>query len=378
MRYKILFISSWFPNKLEPTNGNFVQRHAESVALFHDVEILHAMGDPTQKENFYFDEKNINGVRTLVVYYKHTRNPIINFNRRMKAYKLGFKKLNRPSLIHANIVQNSMLFATYLRSRLGIPFVVSEHWSGLQKRNRHLLSKSKLAIAKFIANRAEYMIPVSTMLKNELQEAGIGKRFEVVENVVDTSLFKVKENNLDEPFIFLHLSNLVSLKNPQRIIKAAVRLREEFQNFELHIGGDGNIDKLNTWIEEADAKQFIKSFGEQTLSQVAEKMRKSTCFVLFSDYENLPCVLLESMSSGTPVISTNVGGVSEILKPEFGALINQTDEELYQAMKSALEGNLTSASSNLLHQHIEENYSKTKIAEKFDVIYRKILENKAQ
>ena len=52
---KILFISSWFPNKLEPTNGNFVQRHAEAVALKHDVEILHTIGDFNQKETFVFD-----------------------------------------------------------------------------------------------------------------------------------------------------------------------------------------------------------------------------------------------------------------------------------------------------------------------------------
>ena len=57
MRYKILFISSWFPSKIEPTNGNFVQRHAEAVSRLYDVEILHAIGDPNQEENYFFDEK---------------------------------------------------------------------------------------------------------------------------------------------------------------------------------------------------------------------------------------------------------------------------------------------------------------------------------
>ena len=68
MRYKILFISSWFPNKLEPTNGNFVQRHAEAVAKIHEVEILHAIGDSKQKGIFHFDDQKINGIRTLIVY----------------------------------------------------------------------------------------------------------------------------------------------------------------------------------------------------------------------------------------------------------------------------------------------------------------------
>ena len=87
MRYKILFISSWYPNKLEPTNGNFVQRHAEAVSTLHDVEILHAIGDRAQQEKFIFDDKIINSLRTLIVYYKQTQNPVLNFVRRMQAYK---------------------------------------------------------------------------------------------------------------------------------------------------------------------------------------------------------------------------------------------------------------------------------------------------
>ena len=69
MRYKILFISSWFPNKLEPTNGNFVQRHAEAVARLHDVEILHSIGDATQKQTYIFDDQISNGIRILIACY---------------------------------------------------------------------------------------------------------------------------------------------------------------------------------------------------------------------------------------------------------------------------------------------------------------------
>ncbi|MBL7878650.1 MAG: hypothetical protein JNN23_02125, partial [Chryseobacterium gambrini] len=62
---QVLFISSWFPNKLEPTNGNFVQRHAEAVSLLHDVEILHTIGDSEQNESYIFEENHINGVKTI-------------------------------------------------------------------------------------------------------------------------------------------------------------------------------------------------------------------------------------------------------------------------------------------------------------------------
>ena len=97
-----------FPNKLEPTNGNFVQRHAEAVSLLHDVEVLHAIGDFNQKEKFVFDDEMINGIRTLIVYYKNSKNPLQNFLRRMKAYQLGFKKMQKPDLVHGNVLHNNM------------------------------------------------------------------------------------------------------------------------------------------------------------------------------------------------------------------------------------------------------------------------------
>ena len=170
-RHKILFISSWFPNKLEPTNGNFVQRHAEAVSLLHDVEVLHAIGDFNQKEKFVFDDEMINGTRTLIVYYKNSKNPLQNFLRRMKAYQLGFKKMQKPDLVHGNVLHNNMLFAVSLKRKYGIPFVISEHWSGfLSKQNR-----KTIALAKIIAKNAELVIPVSKELKKGLQVNGVLK-----------------------------------------------------------------------------------------------------------------------------------------------------------------------------------------------------------
>lgn len=372
MRYKILFISSWFPSKIEPTNGNFVQRHAEAVSLLHDVEILHAVGDSSQTERYLFDDKSVNGIRTLMIYYKNSANPALNFYRRMRSYQIGFKKLDRPDLVHANVLQKSMVFAVYLKSKFKIPFIVSEHWSGFLNINRSKLSKSQVFIAKQIAEKADYLVPVSQYLKNDLKDLGFTNQLQVVENVVDTNLFKVKKTASNH-FTFLHISNLVQLKNPESIIRAAVTLAKEFSDFKLQIGGDGDIDQLNILIKDNNAEHYIKSFGMLTSAEVAEKMRKSNCFVLFSDYENFPCVLLESLSSGTPAIATKVGGIPEIINENNGVLIGNSDEELVEAMRKVLQKNLTFNEPNILHEYVENRYSMNVIAQKFDAIYQKIL-----
>lgn len=373
MRYKILFISSWFPNKLELTNGNFVQRHAEAVSRLHDVEILHSIGDATQKETYLFDDRVINEIRTLIVYYKNSNNPVLNFIRRMKSYQKGFARLQKPDLVHANVLHNSMLFAVYLKKKFRIPFVITEHWSGFLKVNRSQLSKSQLFIAKYIANTAEFVLPVSQYLLKDLKELGWNTKLEVVGNVVDTNLFKLKTKT-EKPFKFLHISNLIALKNPDKIVAAAIKLHQEFNYFELHIGGDGDIEKLNELVKNNDAGSFIKNFPILTLPEVAEKMRSSDCFILFSDYENFPCVLLESLSTGTPAIATSVGGIPEIINDRNGLLISNSEEELYKAMKKIVEGNVCFDAPKDLHSDIKSKSSIEVISQKFDEIYRRVLQ----
>jgi len=372
MRYKILFISSWFPNKLEPTNGNFVQRHAEAVSRIHDVEILHAIGDPAQEETFLFEDLVINNVRTLIVYYQHTPNPVINFIRRMKAYRKGFEKMQKPDLVHANVLNNSMLFAVYLKRKFKIPFVVTEHWSGFLQINRHKLSRSQLFVAKKIAKKASYILPVSHYLLKDLQDLNFSSKMEVVENVVDTDLFHVKSSRNDK-LVFLHISNLIPLKNPQKIITAANRLAKEYSNFELQIGGDGDVETLNELTKSYNAENFIKTFPMLTTKEVSGKMRNSDCFILFSDYENFPCVLLESLATGSPAIATKVGGIPEIINEKNGILISNSEEELYKAMKKVVEQKTNFDTPQQLHEYVENRFSMKKIADKFDHIYRQVL-----
>lgn len=372
MRYKILFISSWFPNKLEPTNGNFVQRHAEAVSTLHEVEILHAIGNSHQKEKFHFDDQKINGIRTLIVYYRKTKNPIKNLSRRMKAYRKGFDQMEKPDLVHANILQNSMLFARSLRKKYSIPFVITEHWSGFLEINRHKLSKIQLFIAKKIAKEAAFILPVSEYLLKDLKNLGFTNKMKVVENVVDTNLFQIKEKS-EGKFIFLHISNLIKLKNPQKIINATIELSKSFSNFELQIGGDGDIETLNELIRKNHAESFIKTFPMLSLKEVSEKMQNSNCFILFSDYENFPCVLLESLATGTPAIATKVGGIPEIINDKNGILISNSEGELLEAMKNMLQNHLSLDAPKQLHEYVENRFSIPTIAKKFDEIYRQVL-----
>ena len=101
-------------------------------------------------------------------------------------------------------------------------------------------------------------------------------------------------------------------------------LKIKHQNIELKIVGDGPTDWI-VKISTLKTKNTILVESEKTHDQIAKEMQKADVFVLFSNIENLPLVLIESISSGTPFIATKVGGVPEIFNNEMGRLVDARD-----------------------------------------------------
>ena len=81
----------------------------------------------------------------------------------------------------------------------------------------------------------------------------------------------------------------------------------------------------------------IRCTGELSYEQVGVELRKSSALVMFSFYENMPCVILEALCTGLPVIASRVGGITEVVGEDNGILINAGNEnELLKAMKEMI------------------------------------------
>jgi len=371
--YHILYLSSWYPSRIEPSNGNFVQRHAEAAAQRHHVEVLHAIGDIQQKQDFVFDEQNTQGVRVLTVYYRSSPNALINFFRRMSAYRCGFKKMAKPDLVHANIMRQQMLFVLWLKFRLGIPFVVSEHWSAFLPENVFQLSVFQKVVARIISRFASRLLPVSKALENGLKINGIKGEFSVVPNVVNTHVFSVDEERKAD-IVFLHISNLAAVKHSDVIVRNLVKLRHEGYPVKLEIGGDGDIRPLLEQVKELDAGDYINVFPAISQKEVAEKMSHSDCFVLFSDFETQSCVLIESLSSGKPVIAPRVGGIPEFVNNGNGILIARGNEDqLYQAMKRVASKETNFLSARDIRRQVQR-FSVPAVSAQLSEIYTSVLQ----
>ena len=76
---KVLWLTSWYPNKLSPTNGDFVQRHAQATSLFCKVNVIHVEKDTSSVLTQSIEiKKNIEGNLTeTIVLFKPNKLPLI-------------------------------------------------------------------------------------------------------------------------------------------------------------------------------------------------------------------------------------------------------------------------------------------------------------
>jgi len=376
----ILFLASWYPNKLEPQNGNFIQRHAEAVASLCNVASLYVISSH-DAQDYEVDKAWVNGVFEVVVYYPKTDKllPFLKYRRYLKAHKVGFdeilKEFGKIDLTHLNVFYPAGIFALWLKRKFEIPFIVTEHWTGFLDINPYKFNLFEKYYILKIGKEASMVCPVSYNLQKALEKFGIDGPFEVIPNVVDTQLFALSEKERSDPKKILHVSTLNDdHKNVVGILNVIDRLRKKRNDFKLTLAGNKYGDKHLNYAKKLGIEENLLSIKEEIpLEDIADLMEEQEIFVLFSNYENLPCVISEAHASGMVVIGTNVGGVSEMIDSNNGFVIEAKDEDALFEKLDYLLDHLKNFKAKEIAKTAAEKYSYKSVANQFYNIYQKIL-----
>ena len=115
--------------------------------------------------------------------------------------------------------------------------------------------------------------------------------------------------------------------------------------------------------------------GATPIEEIAEQIRQSDVLLLFSNYENSPCVISEALCVGLPVISTNVGGISEMLNINNGILIEPQNEKLLCEKMKYMIDNYDSYNINQIRKNAIQEYSYTSVGRRYFNIYNRILKH---
>jgi glycosyltransferase involved in cell wall biosynthesis len=230
-------------------------------------------------------------------------------------------------------------------------------------------------MSKFGAKKATFLCPVTHDLQQKMIDFGINGNYRVVPNVVDTRLFSLANTEVNL-IRFLHVSSLVDgHKNISGILRVWKKISDQLPTVHLTLGGDGPVEYWQQYAASLDIRSdSIDFFGETTWEGVAQKMESSHALLLFSNYENLPCVIVEALACGLPVISTRVGGISEHISSERGILVNRGDEDALASAIETMANTLNQYNKSELRNYALERFSNKAVAEAFQKLYEKALQ----
>ena len=280
-----------------------------------------------------------------------------------------------PDLIHCNVTLPSGLAAWWLKKTMHVPVVLTEHASDYQVfygGTWQVRFKSRIALRSMDA-----IMPVAQGQEEIMRPFCSRGNYVVVPNAVDTSLFKINSHRGDRHHLQgLTICALKSYKGHEFLLRAYASLPEVVKRrLRLLIVGDGplraSLLALRSELQIEENVQF--KAGGRTKSEIARLMQQSDFLVHPSLREANPCVLIEAMACGKPVLAADCRGSADLLNPETGLVVERSNvESLANGLKEMVEGIHRYDSAKICRQ-AHAKYSYESVGKQFGEVYKSVL-----
>ncbi|MCX6272054.1 MAG: glycosyltransferase, partial [Bacteroidetes bacterium] len=213
----ILFLPKWYPSRLDPQLGVFVQKHARAVSLYEKVVVLSVQGDTGLKKSYLYTESREGNLYEVIIYFKKkpdTKKLCINAWHYLKAVRKGLYMIKTkhgiPALIHTHVLLRPVLLAWWLGKKYGIPFILTEHWTGFIYGAYVGKPGYYRWICSRLVSRAAAVTAVSPALLEALKKNRLhNPKMVVIPNVVEVSMPDFSGRKANDKIRILTVADLV-------------------------------------------------------------------------------------------------------------------------------------------------------------------------
>jgi glycosyltransferase involved in cell wall biosynthesis len=235
---------------------------------------------------------------------------------------------HRPMIVHSHMVHANLLVRA-VRILVQVPVVVctahsmieGARWREWAYRLSDRLATLTTTISKAAAER---YVRVRAAPQKRLRFLPNGVDIQQFHPDPDSRTTKRAELRLENHFVWLAVGRLVTAKNYVLMLRAFASARNP--NARLVIAGDGPLrQQLEDLAVHLDISSQVHFLGAR--NDVRELMNAADAYVLSSDWEGMPMVLLEASAVGLPIVATRVGGNAEVVQHGLTGLLVPSQQE---------------------------------------------------
>jgi len=331
----VLILSHLFPTTSSPARGVFVRLQAEAVAKQARCWVVSGQYPGVRLEP-------PQGVTLDVEYLRLPWGPApapssARLFRAARHYRAGLEHLiarkGRPDVIHAHYAYPDGEIAIECGRAFGVPVVVTLHGSDV---NVQLV---RPVVGRWLAKRLELasrLVIVSERMREALAErsAALAAGAVTIPNGFDAESRSVLPSEHRHGLVFC--GQLVPLKNVHVLLRAYALVRDKVESPLKIVGGGVEETRLRELSVALGLGSRVRFLGELPHDEAVRQIAGARSLVLPSQREGLPTVLIEALSSGTPVVASHVGGAPDLIAGrDVGVLVPPGDvEALAEALVS--------------------------------------------
>lgn len=228
-----------------------------------------------------------------------------------------------PDIIHGHFLSNTAVLCSWIKKRIDVPCVFTTHGSDTSL----LVENKEYTRLKEYADKADYIVAVSTALANKLKLCATNTPISVILNGFAIQNMHNNMTNLKYPFSLLQVGHLIEQKKFDITIKAVSKWHEIHSEVTLTIIGQGvKRDELEKMCKELGMLDSVHFLGQVPNAVVLQEMAKSQFFVMPSVREGFGIVYLEAMASGCITIGTKGEGIADFIIDGYNGFLVPPDD----------------------------------------------------